>query len=435
MTAPLSRPLDPAELFFWWVDQVSPAHLTMVVELAASVALAAVEAALARAVARHPMLGVRFLTVGRDVCFVAAHCGPTVRAAEAGLSAGALAEQELALRLVGDGPLVRATHSSGADGTTLALVLHHAVADGRTALAVLAEVVDDALGLSSPDVARRPSPSPLHSVLPARWPRDASAVRARSARLAGERARLIPGQPGRATGPARVIVGLLDPPAVGALRERCRREQTTVHAALAAALLLASCELSAGHGEALGLATPVDLRPTLDPPLPPVTPSLATGTVTTFHRVAGDRVAGETNPWALAREIGATVAARVAVGEAHLAYLVERLDRLPSTPAALPAVARGLAARPAASVMSNLGVLPSFGAGQVRRLLCALRPLPHQPCFVVATTREGRLELTLVHDESRLPGDVARQLADRLIGGLVRVAASSVGVRPVNMAK
>jgi hypothetical protein len=426
--AVLDRPLDPAEYFFWLADHVSCMNFSLMAEVEGALDRQALQAALGRAQERHPILRTRFAADAGGVRFEPAPGVPIALADAAGDGWKRAVERELGRAFVaGEAPLVRALRVEAGPLSVVALTFHHAIADARSGMAVLAELVDDALGTSGAGTQLREPAPPLHACFPApmRW-----AERPLEAKALGERIKAglsrhgplarwpwLDAQP--LPGETRFERIEFEPAFTAALVERSRREGTTVHGAIGAAELLAALDaLPEGQPPVLELMSPVDLRPGLHPPMPPDRPSLGISMVWTAHRVSrsGDF-------WSLAREVRDDLRRSMAEGAAHLCYARQRLERLPSTQEGVALFARGVLAAPQVCVLSNIGAVAPFGGGRVRSVSFALRPMPTQLAFVAASAYAGRLILNLAYDAARLPREVASALAGGIRDRLAAIIA------------
>jgi hypothetical protein len=237
------RPLGGLEHFFWLLDQHRPVHFAMAAHVEGHTEVSSWRTALDAAQRRHPLLSVaiqaeavqgpRFRTV--------ADARVPLRIADAPPSRWRF---EVAKELTAPfdaqrAPLVRAVLMQAQNESVLIVVAHHSIADGLSVSYVVRDILQALQGEDLQPLDPLPAEEPL---VYASQPHGVTAEQA--------------GQPespqeGRSVS-FRVLHGAL--PAVEALSlppdvtskliERARKERTTVHGALSAALVLAGREIS-----------------------------------------------------------------------------------------------------------------------------------------------------------------------------------------------
>jgi hypothetical protein len=297
----IRRPLSPMERWYWICDQMSPLNVIARVHVAGSYAPQDVAWAAARLADEHPLLRVAVAAEpdGSRPRFVAAPDPRipvrTVRGHEPAADRWEREVNDVELVTPLDwrgGPLARIVDvAQAASGTRpethdLILTVSHVVADASAALELLRRLVElaAARAATAPTALRPRAPlPPPEALLPNRIngvPRGAhlvawlvagwiTAARARPGRLAPA-APVPPGQ--RRT---RLIRRELDAAQLDTLVARCRREQVTVHSALAAAMALAVAGSVADAASAgrrwrtatVAIGSPVDFRAELVPPV------------------------------------------------------------------------------------------------------------------------------------------------------------------------
>ncbi|MFF7633254.1 short-chain dehydrogenase [Kitasatospora sp. NPDC008050] len=368
------RPLGPMERWYWICDQLSPLNVVARVHLRGALPAGALDRAGAALVLENPLLRVAVAARpdGSRPRFVAAGDGRipvrTVRA-DGPPCSGRWAQEVDAVELVTpldrrSGPLARIVDVVHDPGTPeechdLLLTVSHVIADGTTVLELLRRLVESAHD-PAPGPAR-PALPPPEALLPRRingLPRAAHLALA----IAAEQFALLAARPWRLTPPVplqpqhrrtRLLHRELDAGQLAALTDRCHREGTTVHGALAAALALAVAGAQAPAGtRTVCIGSPVDFRTHLVPPVGPRDAGAYVATVPTYVRVGP--AAGL---WAAAR--GVTRDLRRSVrSRRHLALV--SLLRLMSPPSAARS-ARAVTAvdrqGPGNVCLSNLGVV------------------------------------------------------------------------------
>ncbi|GAB4218101.1 MAG: hypothetical protein Fur007_22570 [Rhodoferax sp.] len=422
----LLRPLDPGEAFFTVIDTAFCMNFVVLAERDAALDRPALQCALAQVQARHALLQTCLVwDAEAGLCFAAAKDQPVPVRAPAcdGATWVQAVEAEMQMRFApGLGPLVRAlalqwpdANAAGATRSVLALCFHHAVADGRSGVAVLREVLAAYVqALAAPSMCP-PSPkgllstpAPLHALMPPdyRWAEAPQRVKPlRDTVLADyrrcgalsplpwfDRASPGPQQPG-------VMRIGLDAAQTQALHARCRAQGTTLHGALAAAQLLAQHRLQADPAAAAvyAFSSPVDLRDHVQG-----APGLSPTALYVSIVAASFSVSGDTDFWALARAVRAQTLAQLARGEAHVFFALNGFLGQPVRPEWAQAFRDKLQVAPPHTMLSNVGAVPMADDPAVTAISFALCPMPHQTAFAAASSYAGQLRVNLVVDRSRV---------------------------------
>lgn len=427
MTA--SRPLDRAEAFFWFLDRVSSMNFAVLAEGEGPLAADALDVALAAAQRAHPLLRAAIVAgPSGPLAFVPAEGRSIALAVNTEPVEEALAAALAAPFSLGEAPLVRAILARGdSDGWTFALVFHHSIADARSALTVLRQVLEQATG-ASPPPSPVASPPPLMALFPESLRGEAAepAAQAWKAALkaAGTRPAALAGF-ARAEGPIRPVVAAIrfEAGLADALAASARRMGATVHGILGAAQLLAAHEaLEAGENATMLLTSPADLRAHLATTQDHGTPAFGVTLVT-----SGARLGSGGDFASLARHLAKDLRRQLAAGYGHLFYaLTAPAETLPPVPQAVDGFRAYLARMPTAFVLSNAGRVAPVAAGpgtRVGRLSFALCPMGHQPLFYSATTAGDRLTVHAVHDDARLSGERAKAIAEGFRQRVIAAAA------------
>ncbi len=418
MTA-LDRPLDRTEAFFWLLDRCSSMNFTVVLEGHGPLDPARLAQALAEAGRRHPALACAVEAPQGRLAFVPRE------GARIDLAVEAVGEDWLAAtaaRLaepfpLGAAPLARARLATRAGGGwVFELQFHHAIADGRSGIALAREVLEQARGGPVPaavDGARRS----FFDLFPAGLAGESGLAkagewRAQLKREATGRPEAIPAFAREARPIRPGIVQLrLGESEVAALAARARAEGASVHGALGAAQLAAVAgQFEPGHVPTLTLTSPVDLRAHLAEPVDAATPGFYVSLLSSTHAVDG-----RAELWPLARFLTEDLRRQVAAGGGHLFYhLVPPAETVPPVPEAIDQFRAYMQRMHPACALSNVGRLAPMGEANgiaVDDVSFALCPMAHQPLFAAATTFGGRLTLNLVHDANRLAPAVAQAIA------------------------
>ncbi len=255
----LIRKLGATEHLFWLIDRNRPIHFTLVAQIDRAFAAHEWRAALSAIQQRHPLLNAR-IAIGAD-------SAPAFHRDD---------EAQIALRLVDDAQsswqeevrnematavdgssasLVRATVLQRDGHSTIILTAHHAVLDGLGG----AYVMEDLLrALSGATLEAQPLVVPLEGFLRAQM---------EAATVSGEMAPAPEAKAFRAVSGAcpEVATLALGAQLTQAIVERSRKERTTVHGAVAAAVHEAGRRLSQAWRERpIRTVTPIDLRKSVD---------------------------------------------------------------------------------------------------------------------------------------------------------------------------
>lgn len=425
--ASLPRLLDQAEAFFWLLDRHSAMNFSVIAEGSGALSAAEIAAALPQLQARHPLLTVAITLdeAGRLIFQPAPEkhavlTHTTHRTKDWHTQLARATVQPFALATA---PLFRAhLYLLPDEHWVLALTFHHSIADARSAFTVLRELLELAGGTSPPLPAIAPRPS-LLTLYPPHWRGAAGQAAAATLKAIKRDENKQAGSP--ATLPAyQELLPLLQPefislrhspPQLQAMLARAKAEQTTLHGLIGAAQLLAIRQQIDGNGEKLlGLTSPADLRPSLEPAMDTHTPGFYVTLLAPSFMVGGPE-----DFWPLAREISARNRRDYLRGDGHHLY-----HFYPPAESFAP-TAEGQAAFDAmmlrghqSSVLSNVGGIPAFSGLradiQVERLSFCLSPAPKQPIFTSVTSYADRLTLNISYDSARLPEHLARQIAHML---------------------
>jgi hypothetical protein len=227
---------------------------------------------------RHPLLRVRVERDGTGSAFFTEEGVPDCEVRVIPRSTAQDWEREMLREVitwfdVSRGPLVRFVCVRGERCSELMIVLHHGIADGLSHLCLFQDLLEL---LARPGLVPEPLPllPPLLELLPDAI-RQRRGIRFRAGLyslllgLANRVQRLRRRRPAGADAPGRrapyVFSWALKPGETRALVEACRRERTTVTAALAAAFLRAAdCMPLRLGGRRRTVAIPVSIRPKLD---------------------------------------------------------------------------------------------------------------------------------------------------------------------------
>ncbi|WNV88896.1 phthiocerol/phthiodiolone dimycocerosyl transferase family protein [Umezawaea sp. Da 62-37] len=276
----VNRPLSPVERWYWIADRLSPLNVVARVRVRGPLAPRAIRAGLDALQLRHPLLRATIVADPADANpeFATGTGTPIPLRVVDGDARWEheVNERELVDRVdLAAGTLCRAVLlSHGDDEHDLILVVSHCVADAVTALALLRELLEFAERPGSA-VPLAPLPAP-EDMFPARH-RALGAALGIASRVLPDQWRLrrrtlrrlvpsevVPDERRR----SRFVHRALDFAQLDALSRSCKREGSTVHGALAAAMITAVARDADVAGRcAFAIGSPVDFRGELARPV------------------------------------------------------------------------------------------------------------------------------------------------------------------------
>jgi len=246
-------------MFWWLIDQNHPVHVALVAEVAGPTTVDGWRMALGEMQRRHPNLSGK-ITRDEDANLWFHHVAGApipLRVAEGNAAAwDSELVREMTTRLdLGQAPLARATLIHEANRSTLILAMHHSIADAKSILFAIRDVL---LALSGQSIEPLPPTPSLASLLfRGSTAGDDDAADASPPAVSGE-----PDIFRSFDGETPIIARRTLPPSLtSALRQRCRSEQTTVHGALVTAAVVAARQVSAELRNApIEVISPSDMR-------------------------------------------------------------------------------------------------------------------------------------------------------------------------------
>lgn len=287
----IGRPLSPLERWYWICDQISALNVISRAEVRGRVSFEALRAGLDALQRRHPLLRVAIETDadGANPRYVPRNATP-IPLHQAATPEGGW-ERRLNDRELNEsvdwrtGPLARAIVLSngpaGQDTTRhdLVLVLPHCIADGTTVLTLMRQWIELAAELDSgsgmADLTSEPVRPAPENMFPARH-RGAVGAAKVAAQLVRDNGAAALRRPRRLQATTsvpfeqrrtRLLHRELSGDELDILAHGCRREGTTVHGVLAAAMVTAVAEDAGDGPQRFTIGSPIDIRPELVPPV------------------------------------------------------------------------------------------------------------------------------------------------------------------------
>lgn len=314
--------------------------------------------------------------------------------------------------------------------SVVAMVFHHSIADGKSGVRILLDVLSRAAGQELAPHYKKAQPSSQQLDLI----RGKSIVGGKLQELKfwlneGKNILKFPEQiPGYDSGigkkrKIKTIPFSISSEASTALLAACRQNETTVHGALGAALLVAlNKEFESGKTRYLGVNSLVDLRAGLEGGLTEQDLGIYISTVTTVHLV--DK---QPDFWKLAREIPTEVKKVINSGDANLVNSIypemplftygggaaERLQKVV-----------GMAAP--SSMLTNIGRVETRPLGDklhIKAVSFAVSPPIQHPILMTIASYNGKLYCTVLYDQYKLDKKQATRITKNIHSRLEQEAS------------
>jgi hypothetical protein len=430
--ADIDRALGPTENIYYLLDKLYCLNFVVYAQIDGRFDTGRLADALRAAQAEHPLLRARVALSGGRPWFkpVAAEMHPI--AIEAGGLRGwrARIEAQLERPFVDAAPLARCmVFGSGARKSVVAMVFHHAIADGRSGADVLIDLLRRAGGEALPLAPRSAQPSAQALDLVQLGGRVGATIRTlgywlQQGKSVLKLARQLPGfdMMVRAERHIRVLPFDLPPAKARKLLAACRAHGVTMQGALGAAQLLAiNDEFGAARARNLGLNSLADLRGALGGKLTQRDLGLYIATVTTVHAIAA-----EPDFWALAADVRNQLKAVLDSGDANLVHSIHREGALyPANQVGARMVQSLVALAPPSSMLTNVGRFEPLTLAHGAKLgalgFLVSPPAQHPICVTVSSLGDG-MHLNLLYDACKVDAAQARRLADAMAARLALAA-------------
>ncbi|HTF63741.1 MAG TPA: condensation domain-containing protein [Edaphobacter sp.] len=252
------RAMGAMERLFWLMDQKHPAHLTVTAEVKGSTKVESWRDALDAVQRRHPVLSasIHGNEDGQPALYQVDASPIPLRVVDGSVQGRWELEldREMAVSFAPEqAPLVRSVLIHKPQSAVLILIAHHAIADGMALVFLIRDLLQALSGGQIEALSFSSSAEELLSKLPKKDQPEASQAGAPQAEPALY-------QEGNGLAP-RVTARKLDETLTAALKERARREETTVQGALCAALVLAGRKTSsAWRNQSVRVMSPINVR-------------------------------------------------------------------------------------------------------------------------------------------------------------------------------
>ena len=432
----LNRPLGRTEHIYWLLDQLYCLNFLAFAEVEGSLEKADLQAALDIVQQENPVLRSHIIIdKKKQPCFQAVSAQERPLILEiCGLRnwRRQIEEQLMTSFELNGAPLARFLWFRGkSKKSVVAMVFHHAIADGKSGVCVLLDVLRRATGDNKQPVLKAAQPSSQQlDLIKTHKPVKGKLKELRFWLDTGKQVLKFPEQlpdydmAAQENRKIRALPFTLSPETSAELSAICRDRSTTIHGALGAALLLAiNDEFDRVKPRSLGLNSLADLRGVLTGNLTEQDLGLYISTLTTVHRL-------ESKPqfWRLAREIPEQLRGIMNSGEANLINGIYTETKL-FTPdqAGARRVQKIVALAAPSSMLTNIGRIkeePLGGTLRIRSLAFEVSPPAQHPVCVTATSYGGQMYLNLLYDQCKLEDDQARRISENMRGKLQKAAGA-----------
>ncbi|MGW2834359.1 phthiocerol/phthiodiolone dimycocerosyl transferase family protein [Streptomyces sp. NPDC001286] len=430
----MHRPLCPVETLY--VGQRSRAVLSCT--LRGRVDLEALAAAFHTVTEAHPTLRSRIVAdgTGHALALLDETERPRLETRTGDLEEAYATELNRPLAVGGPLSRVVLVSAPGGEEHLLVLVVDHTVTDGHSSITLhntlwdtyRSFVTDERPqpGPAAADAADTPEwPEPVSALLPPADEADTAAyLDARAAQAKENPVELVRYDVARTGGEAddeghiEVCRLTLDSDRTARLRERARQAGVSVHALVAAALLVTARRRLVGDGpRILGCLSPVDLRSRLTPQLPA---SVMVPAVTTHLQTL--EVSESSDPLGLARTVHVRLSDFIAGGgHFHEMRITQEIPRNP-------------ALQLATVIATNMGVVPGprlpdgLHAVDVRLVPGRENYFPQagrSPVMACVVSFEGRLSIEFPHYTACFSPSFMRTFRDEVLDGLLAFASEA----------
>ncbi|NJP20537.1 MAG: hypothetical protein HC763_17760 [Hydrococcus sp. CRU_1_1] len=412
------RPLGAAEKMFWLCDRVQPIHFTLTAQIQGEFSSEQLKHALMQVQQRHPLLRVGIaLDETEQPWFVEEEANIPLRILRRQSEEHWQREVETEISTPfnwNQAPLIRAVLLHSLEISELIVVCHHAIADGISGAYLIRDIL---LALAVPSVILQPLPMPRSLEELMLGKADATLPDCPVALQTSDF------KPPETSSLSRLLAGSLTPETTSRLISRCRQEQTSVHAAICAAFLLAIVRQSDSKQEqTLKCLTPINLQKRFIS-VTDAQFSLCLTAAMTLHALTPD-----TNVWAVARSVKQQL--NPAMETEQVMTAIQQLQAWMSENPSATEVWQGFIEQYGCDiVVTNLGRLAipqQFGQLHLRGIYGpSVMPSRDDGRLLGVATVGERLCFTLSYPESILSPEAATQLQQEAMQLLDTAIAST----------
>lgn len=416
------RPLDPAERYYWFVEQMAAMNAVSLAELDCKLDEQLLRTTLGRVQAAHRLLSVGVATVDGELSYVSTeHEIPLeVRAIRSGQLAAVIdAEMDRQFDL-DSAPLARAIYLPLEDrpGSVIVTATHHTISDGLAALGIVRELLRVLAG-EDPGPPDTDVPIAIHDRFPVQLRSPKAAVEVLRA-MREERKGVEVDElsfhdrrsPKRRSRFHRLSIR---EPGINQLSQRAKAAGATLNGVIAGAVLESAAALFGEPGDrVITLTTPAELRSNAEPAVDRHYFGLVMGVLSSPYTVHPGN-----NP-DLPRQISEQTRREVQRGEAHLFYRLARANAYSPDGSGITSFREWFEnSTPDSVPVSNMGRIDDAGDPEfLASLTVLLSASSNQLAFTSITTYRGELVINVNTDDGKLAPHhreaFVRGIADRL---------------------
>ena len=403
------RPLDPAERYYWFVEQMAAMNAVAVAELDCRLDVDELRDALRKVQAAHRLLRVGVAHADGELSYVdSGNVIPLeVRPIRRDQVADVIdAEMDRQFDL-DDAPLVRAIYLPLEDqpGSLVITAKHHVISDGLASLGIVREVLRVVAGETAGPVDTA-MPIAIHDRFPPGLASPKAAIEVLRAIRDERKGVVVDELPFHdrhsSVRRSRFHQLTIREPGISELAQRTKAAGSTVNGVIAAAVLESAAALFDEPGDRyLTLTTPAELRSNAEPPIDRFYFGLVMGVLSSPYLVRpGD------NP-DLAQRISEHTRREVQRGEAHLFYRFARASAYSVDDSGIKAFEEWFQnSTPDSIPVSNMGRIDDTGDPEfVTSLTVLLSASSNQLAFTSVTTYRGELVININTDDGKLDAE------------------------------
>ncbi|MFP2238220.1 condensation domain-containing protein [Pseudescherichia vulneris] len=249
------RELGPLESYAWLIDPISPKHFTITAEVTGTTSVEAWAAALHAVQSRHPLINARVNTDDHKPLHFIYDSSAKIPLRVVRLNKTTDVEQEIKREFsapfgTGDIPLLRAALLYSDTRCIIIMTSHHSIADGLSLTHFIRDVLDSLAGRALATLPLQPTVEDI--CIKADTP--VASIKMPTGTLTP-----VP-YAERSLAKLNIFRRKLSPELSSSIRLRAKKENTTVHGALAAAFALSFVRTSSDSKDPVRICTPIDAR-------------------------------------------------------------------------------------------------------------------------------------------------------------------------------
>jgi NRPS condensation-like uncharacterized protein len=425
----VERRLGDNEKMTWMLDQAAPMNFVMVARIEGELKTEAINDSLVALFQMHPLLATR-IEQRNDELWVVTNdkAKPSLRVVERENDEHWHTEVEKEINTPFDcfhDPLLRVTLIQSATVNELLLNFYHIISDGNSGVFAVRDLLS-LIANWKPGVLPvipgiLPVRSPVEELLPPAahgWSKFRKTLALIAKQIVNNFSdpplKLSATETPRKQRYTKIIHQILPQATVDTLVTKSRAQNTTVHGALTAALLIAiSRQIESGTKLTLSCTSVVDLRNMLSPRLGDEIGMLASGVITA-HKL---RPAPEF--WTLAQKVKQSISRAIKSGEIFITMtLVGNIIPKNSPPEVVADNITKLF--PYASIITNIGkveIPENYGTLKLKQLhfTVALKSLSGKEFNLAAATFAGQMQLNFIYTSPNLADETAWRIANDMI--------------------